>query len=108
MAQVDDIHIDIWIPPALQKTISPILNVDIRFLVQFTNGGGRYFATTEGLSNALQTPDGYACRVYLNESRFHATLPAAVPLNNGGLKRDPLEFGHLAGDVSRSSMRLRL
>lgn len=41
-AQVDPIHIDIWIPPTLQRTISPVLNVDIRFLVKFTDCGGRY------------------------------------------------------------------
>ena len=43
-AQVDPIHIDIWIASALQRAVPPILNVDIRFLVQFTDGGGRNFA----------------------------------------------------------------
>ena len=43
-AQVDSIHIDIRITPTLQRTVPPILNVDIRFLVQLTNGGGKDFA----------------------------------------------------------------
>ena len=43
-AQIDPIHIDIRITPTLQRTISPIFNVDIRFLVQLTDGGGRDFA----------------------------------------------------------------
>ena len=39
-AQVDPIHIDIRIASALQRAVPPILNVDIRFLVQLTDGGG--------------------------------------------------------------------
>src|SRR5699024_8901821 len=101
-AQVDPIHIDIRIPPTLQRTVPPILNVDIRFLVQLTDGGGRDFAAPEGLSNVLHTPDGYACQVHLDESFFHTALPAAVPLNNGGFKRDTLEFRHLEGDIPGS------
>ena len=45
------------------------------------------------------TPDGYACQVHLNESIFHATLPAAIPLNDGGFKGNSLELGHLEGDI---------
>src|SRR5699024_6486450 len=46
--------------------------------------------------------DGHTCQVHLNESLFHAALPAAVPLNNSRLKGNPLEFGNLEGDISRS------
>ena len=48
-AQGDPIHIDIRIPPILQKTVPPIFDVDIRLLVQFTDGGGRDFAAPQGL-----------------------------------------------------------
>ena len=101
-AQVDPIHIDIRIMSALQRAVSPILNVDIRFLVQFTDGGGRHLAAPEGLGNVLHTPDGYAGQVHLNESLFHAALSAAIPLNNSGLKRDTLEFRYLEGYIPRS------
>ena len=37
-AQVDPIHIDIRIAPTLQRAVPPVLNVDIRFLVQFADG----------------------------------------------------------------------
>ena len=35
-AQIDPVHIDIRVTPTLQRTISLILDVDICFLVQFT------------------------------------------------------------------------
>jgi len=86
----------------LQRTVTPILDVDIRFLVQLTDGGGRDLTAPESLGNILYTPDGYASQVHLNESLFHATLPAAIPLNDGSLKGDPLELGHLECDIPRS------
>ena len=43
-AQVDAVHADVWIVPALQGGDSPILNVDVGFLVQFTDGSGRNLA----------------------------------------------------------------
>ena len=86
----------------MQGAVAPILNVDIRFLVQLADGGRRHLAAPQSLGNILHTPDGYACQVHLNESFFHTTFPAAVPLNNGGLKRDPFELGHLESNVSGS------
>ena len=85
----------------MQRTVSPILDVDIRFLVQLADGGGRDLAAPKGLGNILHTPDGYAGQIHLNERFFHAALPPAVPLNNSGLKGNPLEFWHLEGDVPR-------
>src|SRR5699024_3023802 len=35
-AQVDPVHIDIRIALTLQRAVAPILNVDIRFLIQLT------------------------------------------------------------------------
>lgn len=34
---------------------------------------------------------------------FHAVFPAAIPLNDGGFKRETLEFGYLEGDIPESS-----
>jgi len=76
--------------------------VDIRFLVQFADGGWRYLAAPQSLGNVLYTPDGYACQVHLNECFFYAAFPAAIPLNDGGLKGDPFELGHLEGNIPGS------
>ena len=62
-AQIDPIHVDIGVPPTLQRTVPPILDVDIRFLVQFTDGRWRHLAAPQGLGDILHTPDGYACQV---------------------------------------------
>ena len=42
------------------------------------------------------TPAGYI----FNESFFHTALPAAIPLYERCFKGDPLEPGHLEGDIS--------
>ena len=39
-AQIDAVHVNIWKPSALQRTVSPVLNVNIRFPAQFANRGG--------------------------------------------------------------------
>ena len=38
-AQIDAIHVDIRVLSALQRTVSPVLDVDIRLLVQFADCG---------------------------------------------------------------------
>lgn len=88
VAQIDPIHIDIWISPTLLRTVPPIIDGDIRFLIQLTNGEGRGFAAPQRFCNGIHTLDRYACQVHLNKSFLHAALPAAVPLNDGGLKGD--------------------
>jgi hypothetical protein len=45
-AQVDAVHVDVWILAALQGAIPPVLDVDVGFLVQFTDGSGRNLAPT--------------------------------------------------------------
>ena len=101
-AQIDAIHIDIRIAATLQRAVTPFLNVDIGFLIQLADGGGRYLAAPQGLSDVLHTPDGYTCQVHLNESLFHAAFPPTVPLNNSRLKGDPFEFGYLESDIPGS------
>ena len=86
----------------MQRTVAPILNADIRFLVQLADGGRRHLAAPQGLGNIFHAPDGYACQIHLNESFFYAALPAAIPLNDSGLKGNPLELGNLEGDISGS------
>src|SRR5699024_9250842 len=86
-AQVDPIHIDIRIASTLQRAVPPVLNVDIRFLVQLTDGGWRYFTAPKRFCDVLHTPDGYSGQVHLNEGFFHTALPTAIPLNDSGLDR---------------------
>ena len=52
-----DALLDIRIASTLQRAAPPIFNVDIRFLVQFTDGGGRHLAAPQGFRNVLHTPD---------------------------------------------------
>ena len=82
--------------------VPPIFNVDIRFLVQLADSGGRDLATPQGLGDVLYAPDGYAGQIHLNECLFHTALPAAIPLNDGSLKGDSLELRHLEGDIPGS------
>ena len=86
----------------MQRTVSPILDVDICFLVQLTDGGGRYFAAPEGLGNILHTPDRHSCQIHLDEGLFHTAFPTAIPLNDGSLKGNPFELGYLEGDIPGS------
>ena len=76
--------------------------MDIRFLVQLTDGGWRYFTAPKRFCDVLHTPDGYTCQVHLNEGFFHTALPPAIPLNDSGLKGDPFELGYLEGNVPGS------
>ena len=43
--QVDTVYIDIRISAALQRTVPPIFDVDVSFLVQLTDRCRRYLAT---------------------------------------------------------------
>ena len=76
--------------------------MDIRLLVQFTDGGGRKFAAPQGLCNVLNTPNGYTCQVHLNEGLFRTALPAALPLNDSRIRGDPFELEYLEGDIPGS------
>ena len=101
-AQVDSVHIDIWVAHTLQRAVPPILNVDIRFLVQLADGRWRHLAAPQSLGNILHTPDGYSGQVHLDEGFFYAAFTAAIPLNDGGLKGDSFELGYLEGNVPGS------
>ena len=96
-AQVDAVHIDVWIVPALQRTVPPVLNVNISFLVQLTDGGRR---DPQRLGDVLHPAHGDACQVHLDERLLHAALPAAIPLDDGRLEGHALEPGHMERDVS--------
>ena len=50
---------------------------------------------------------GRICQpIHLNESLSRAAFTAAIPLNDGGFKRDPLKLGHLECDVSGSGCEI--
>ena len=53
------------------------------------DGGSRsYLAAPQRLGNILHTTHGNTCEAHLDESFFHAALPAAIPFNNSSFKRD--------------------
>ena len=64
----------------------PILNVDKGFLVQFANGGRRYFVALQSLGNILHPAHGDTGKVHSNERFLHATLSLAIPINDGCFK----------------------
>ena len=99
-AQVDAVHVDVWIVAALQGAVAPILDVDIGFLVQLTDGGRRNLAAPQCLGDVLHLAHGDACQVHFDQSLLHAALPAAIPLDDGGLERHALEPGDMERDVT--------
>ena len=70
-----------------------ILNVNISFLVQLTDGSGRDLAAPQCLRDVLHPAHGNACQVHLDEGLLHAALPAAVPLDDGSLEGHTLSRG---------------
>ena len=109
MAPIDLIYVNVRVIPTLQGTVPPILDVNICFLVQVTDRGGRNFASLECFGNTLYTPGRYARQIHLNERLFHAALPAVMPLNDDGLKEIPLSLGTLSVTSSLEvGVRLRL
>ena len=78
---------------ALQGTIPPVLDVDVGFLVQLADGGGRNLAAPQCLRDVLHTAHGNACQVHLDEGLLHAALPAAIPPGVAVSKDTPLSRG---------------
>ena len=92
-AQVDAVHVDVWIVPALQRAVAPVLDVNVGFLVQLADGSGRDLAAPQCLGDVLHTAHGNACQVHLDEGLLHAALPAAIPLDDGRLEGHALGRG---------------
>ena len=65
-----------------------------------TDGGGRDLAAPQCLGDVLHTAHGDACQIHLNERLLHAALPAAIPLDDGGLEGHALEPRHVERDVA--------
>ncbi len=74
--------------------------MDVSFLVQFTDGGGRDFAAPQGFGDVLHTAHRDACQVHLDERLLHAALAAAIPLDDGCLEGHALEPEHMERNVS--------
>ena len=88
--------------PALQGTVPPVLDVDVGFLVQFADGGGRDLAAPQRLGDVLYPAHGDARQIHLDEGLLHAALPAAIPLDDGSLEGYALEPRYMERDVTRS------
>ena len=99
-AQVDAVHIDVWIVAALQGAVAPVLNVDVGFLVQLTDGSGRNLAAPQRLRDVLHPAHRDACQVHFNQSFLHTALPAAIPLDDSSLEGYALEPGYMERDVA--------
>ena len=86
---------------APQGAVAPVLDVNVGFLVQFADGGGRDLAAPQCLRDVLHPAHGDARQVHLDERLLHAALPAAIPLNDGRLEGYALEAWHMERDVAR-------
>lgn len=78
--------IDIWMPPILQWAVAPVLSVDIRFLVQIADSGGRHPAAPKGLGDVLY----YSMRASSTllprrRSRSMIVVSKEIPLSLGTL-----------------------
>ena len=60
----------------------------------------RDLAAPQCLGDVLHTAHGDARQVHLDEGLLHAALPAAIPLDDGGLEGHALEPGHVERDVA--------
>ena len=87
------VHVDVWIAPALQGAIAPVLDVDVGFLVQLADGSGRNLAAPQCLGDVFHPAHGNACQVHLDEGLLHAALPAAIPPGVAVSKDTPLSRG---------------
>ena len=74
--------------------------MDVSFLVQLTDGGGRDLAAPQCLRDVLHPAHGNACQVHLDEGLLHAALPAAIPLDDSGFERYALEPGDMERDIA--------
>ena len=99
-AQVDTVHVDIRIAPAPQRAVAPVLDVNVGFLVQLADGGGRDLAAPQCLGDVLHPAHGNARQIHLDEGLLHAAFPAAVPLDDGSFEGHALESGHMERDVA--------
>ena len=92
-AQVDAVHVDVWIVPALQGPISPVLDVDVGFLVQFADGGRRdlapHSASVMSSTRRTETPARYismrASSTLLSRRRYRSMMAVSkdTPLSRG-------------------------
>lgn len=74
--------------------------MNVGFLVQLADGGGRNLAVPQRLGDVLHTAHGDACQVHLDEGLLHAALPAAIPFDDGCLEEHALESRHVERDVT--------
>ena len=102
-AQVDTVHLDVWIVPALRGAVAPVLDVNVGFLVQLADGG----RAPQCLRDVLHPAHGNACHVHLDERLLHAALPAAIPLDDGGLEGHALESGDVERNVAGGREMIR-
>lgn len=88
-AQVDTVHVDVWIPSALQGAVSPVLDVDVGSLVQLADGGWRNLAAPQRLRDVLHPAHGDACQrafsTLLSRRRYRSMMAVSkdTPLSCG-------------------------
>ena len=94
VVQVDAVHIDIRILSTMQGAVAPVLDVDVGFLVQLADGGGRDLAWPHNASvmfstRRTETPARYismsASSTLLSRRRYRSMMAVSkdTPLGRG-------------------------
>ncbi len=99
--KIDSIHINVRIFPALQRTFSPVFDVDICFLVQLVDGGRSYLASPKSFRNVFHPTDRDTRQIHLDQGFFYGAFPSSVAFNDGGLEGYSLEPRHVEFHVAR-------
>ena len=103
------VHIEDWRNRPLQGGRYPYVYVDGIYLRR--NWGGEFenvailvaiAVNEDGYREVLGAAEGMKEDKASWVSFFHTAFPAAIPLNDSGLKGDPLELGYLQGNVPGS------
>lgn len=93
-AQIDPVHINIGILAALKSAIAPILDMDVGFLVQFTDG---LTASIMSSTRCTETPARYIS----TSDSFYTALTTTIACNGGCLKGNVFQAWHVECYISK-------
>ena len=93
---------------ALDRLVTPLLNLASDLLVQLADGGCAAPGTPEGLGDVLDAARRDAGVVHLQHRLLGTRLPAAVSLDDRGLERQAAQLGHLQRHLACLGIQLAL
>src|SRR5262249_21854198 len=97
--QPDAVEEDVGVP-ALDGAVPPLLDAGVDRLVQLADRARADLRTPQGLRDVLDTADGDAGQVHLDEGLLHGGLAAAVALDDLRLEGQLAQAGYLQLDLA--------